>query len=216
MRNAHIGLLSLSRLLAAAWLILGVGSAVAADPPKTFAEGTYYEVRATEKSAEPEIELFFSFWCGHCFGMQEQFGTVAQHFLRTGKVRFLHLPVGILGGEMAVQSQYAFVVAGLHGVQRDFIKQMFDIIHVQNRIPEDHGEFVRMFAAFGVPEETFEQEYNSFLVKAQVARIDRLTDELKVEAVPEIVVNAKYAVNMSKLETVQDLIDVIEYLLTLP
>ena len=40
--------------------------------------------------------------------------------------------------------------------------------------------------------------------------------ELKIEAVPEIVVNGKYFVKSDDLESVEDYINVIDYLLTLP
>ncbi len=32
-----------------------------------FVEGTHYEVVATEKTSKPQVQEFFSFFCGHCF-----------------------------------------------------------------------------------------------------------------------------------------------------
>ena len=48
-----------------------------------------------------------------------------------------------------------------------------------------------------------------------VSEFDSATEKLKIDAVPEIVVNDKYYVNMEKLETIDELIQIVDYLLTL-
>lgn len=49
--------------------IFFISSAQARD----YKEGQDYEIRATNKTVEPEIREFFSFFCSHCFAMEKPF-----------------------------------------------------------------------------------------------------------------------------------------------
>lgn len=49
--------------------IFFISSAQARD----YKEGLDYEIRATNKTVEPEIREFFSFFCSHCFAMESLF-----------------------------------------------------------------------------------------------------------------------------------------------
>lgn len=49
--------------------IFFISSAQARD----YKEGLDYEIRATNKTVEPEIREFFSFFCSHCFAMEKPF-----------------------------------------------------------------------------------------------------------------------------------------------
>ncbi len=185
----------------------------AGNPSDGYKEGTDYEVRGQKKSEKPEIREFFSFWCGHCFMMLEPFDVVRESF--EGRAEFLRNPVEILGGEMGEESQHGYAVAKMLGIEDLYTQALFDKIHIKNEIPESHEDFVELFASIGIPEGTFESNYKSFPVQGLVAQYQTLTKDLAIEAVPEIIVNRKYLVKMDKLETVQDLNNVIEYLLTL-
>ena len=48
-----------------------LNTAVAADAK--YKEGVNYQVRAEKLTEVKEIREFFSFWCGHCFSLQETF-----------------------------------------------------------------------------------------------------------------------------------------------
>ena len=181
---------------------------------KTYVEGTDYEVRAEQKTETPEIREFFSFWCGHCYMLTEPFEMIARAF--RNKAEFVRNPVGILGGAMGEESQKAFAVAKMHGLEEDFYQELMKRIHLDSAIPESHEDYVRMFEGLGIDAEKFNQEFNSFPVQGKKAEFDALCDKFKLDAVPEVMVNGKYYIKMDKLDTVQDLIDIISYLLALP
>ena len=190
--------------------IFFISSAQARD----YKEGLDYEIRATNKTVEPEIREFFSFFCSHCFAMEKPFSQMAEFF--KGKAKFIVNPVGLIGGDVGVESQKAYAVAINLEIEDELKEELFNRIHVKQDIPEDHDYFAELFESLGVPSEKYEQIYNSFVTQAKVAEYDRHTKEMKIEAVPEIVVNGKYLVKTDNLESIEDYESLVSYLLTLP
>ena len=190
--------------------IFFISSAQARD----YKEGLDYEIRATNKTVEPEIREFFSFFCSHCFAMEKPFSQMAEFF--KGKAKFLVNPVGLIGGDVGVESQKAYAVAINLEIEDELKEELFNRIHVKQDIPEDHDYFAELFESLGVPSEKYEQIYNSFVTQAKVAEYDRHTKEMKIDAVPEIVVNGKYLVKTDNLESIEDYESIVSYLLTLP
>lgn len=181
---------------------------------RDYKEGQDYEIRATNKTVEPEIREFFSFFCSHCFAMEKPFSQMADFF--KGKAKFIVNPVGLIGGDVGVESQKAYAVAINLEIEDELKEELFNRIHVKQDIPEDHDYFVELFESLGVPSEKYEQIYNSFVTQAKVAEYDRHTKEMKIDAVPEIVVNGKYLVKTDNLESIEDYEALVSYLLTLP
>lgn len=190
--------------------IFFISSAQARD----YKEGLDYEIRATNKTVEPEIREFFSFFCSHCFAMEKSFSQMAEFF--KGKAKFIVNPVGLIGGDVGVESQKAYAVAINLEIEDELKEELFNRIHVKQDIPEDHDYFAELFESLGVPSEKYEQIYNSFVTQAKVAEYDRHTKEMKIDAVPEIVVNGKYLVKTDNLESIEDYESIVSYLLTLP
>lgn len=190
--------------------IFFISSAQARD----YKEGLDYEIRATNKTVEPEIREFFSFFCSHCFAMEKPFSQMAEFF--KGKANFIVNPVGLIGGDVGVESQKAYAVAINLEIEDELKEELFNRIHVKQDIPEDHDYFAELFESLGVPSEKYEQIYNSFVTQAKVAEYDRHTKEMKIDAVPEIVVNGKYLVKTDNLESIEDYESIVSYLLTLP
>ena len=178
--------------------IFFISSAQARD----YKEGLDYEIRATNKTVEPEIREFFSFFCSHCFAMEKPFSQMAEFF--KGKAKFIVNPVGLIGGDVGVESQKAYAVAINLEIEDELKEELFNRIHVKQDIPEDHDYFAELFESLGVPSEKYEQIYNSFVTQAKVAEYDRHTKEMKIDAVPEIVVNGKYLVKTDNLESIED------------
>lgn len=190
--------------------IFFISSAQARD----YKEGLDYEIRATNKTVEPEIREFFSFFCSHCFAMEKPFSQMAEFF--KGKAKFIVNPVGLIGGDVGVESQKAYAVAINLEIEDELKEELFNRVHVKQDIPEDHDYFAELFESLGVPSEKYEQIYNSFVTQAKVAEYDRHTKEMKIDAVPEIVVNGKYLVKTDNLESIEDYESIVSYLLTLP
>lgn len=180
---------------------------------KDYKEGVDYEIRGNVKSASPEIREFFSFYCGHCFMMRDQFAKVKEHF--KDQAEFVMNPVFVLGGDFGVYSETAYAVANVAGVEEQFSEELFNSIHVDNEDPQSLDYFFDKLEKVGIPGVKARQSYNSFVVKGMVAAWDKMVDYAKIEAVPELMVNGKYMVKMDDINSVEDLENVVQYLLTL-
>lgn len=202
----------LKKIVAAGALVLSVLALNAADA-KVYQEGKDYYVKGTVKTQKPEIREFFSFFCGHCFMMQDQFAAVRDHF--KGKADFVMNPVYVLGGDMGTASETAYAVAKVRGVDESFARDLFDAIHVQEQDVTGLDFFFNILEKQGIPSDQALQSYNSFVVRGMVSEWDRMVEYAQIEAVPELMVNGLYMVNMDDLNSVEDLNNVIEYLLTL-
>lgn len=181
---------------------------------KDYKEGQDYEIRSAHRTVKPEIREFFSFYCSHCYSLRSTFENIKDSF--KDKAEFIANPVGIIGGDLGVESQKAYAVALNMGIENELSEALFERIHHKNEIPESHEFFVQTFESLGVPADRYDSDFRSFVTNAKVSEYDRMMNEMKIEAVPEIVVNGKYLVLTDNLETVDDYKNVIAYLLTLP
>ena len=110
--------------------IFFISSAQARD----YKEGLDYEIRATNKTVEPEIREFFSFFCSHCFAMEKPFSQMAEFF--KGKAKFIVNPVGLIGGDVGVESQKAYAVA-INLEIEDELKEEIECPECHNKIELD-------------------------------------------------------------------------------
>ena len=180
---------------------------------KDYVEGKDYKIVSQNKTVEPEVREFFSFFCTHCFSMDETFQKLAKSL--EGKAKYVLNPVGIIGGDIGVETQKAYAVGLNKGIANEVKAELFKRIHVLNEKVSDHEFFVDVFNSLGIPTEAYEQDYSSFVTQAKVAEYDRYMDEYKIEAVPEIVVNGKYLVITDNIENEAEYEQVVNYLLTL-
>ncbi|MBO8415902.1 MAG: thiol:disulfide interchange protein DsbA/DsbL [Proteobacteria bacterium] len=197
-------------LLSAAVFTLSAGSAAAVE----YKEGVNYQIRAEKALDHKEIREFFSFWCGHCFGLQSTFHKIEAHF--KGQAEYVKNPVGLLGGAMGPLSQQAFAAAKMLNLDAEFTAGLFDEMHVQGKIPHSEKDFAAFFGReLGIPEDKFERDLRSFPVAGMVSDYDAAVDKYQIDAVPELLVNGRYLVTMESVNSEDELIDLIAYLLTL-
>ena len=179
-------------------MAFGVMTSASAAASTEYQEGVNYQVRSDKLTATKEIREFFSFWCGHCFAMQPDFDAIAATY---PQARFERNPVSMLGGMMGPETQRAIAVAQNLGIEDLFVHELFQSMHMEHQIPMSHQDLVAFVAS------------NSFPVIGKVAQFDKWCQDINIEAVPEIVVNGKYLVTMESVETREQLIDLIGYLL---
>ena len=191
-------------------MAFGVMTSASAAASTEYQEGVNYQVRSDKLTATKEIREFFSFWCGHCFAMQPDFDAIAATY---PQARFERNPVSMLGGMMGPETQRAIAVAQNLGIEDLFVHELFQSMHMEHQIPMSHQDLVAFMASLGVSQDKFEREFNSFPVIGKVAQFDKWCQDINIEAVPEIVVNGKYLVTMESVETREQLIDLIGYLL---
>lgn len=185
-----------------------LNTAVAADAK--YKEGVNYQVRAEKLTEVKEIREFFSFWCGHCFSLQETFDNLEKAY---PNAEFVRNPVAMLGGPMGPESQRALVVAKNLGMEDIFVKELFKSMHTDGKIPMSHAEMADFMATVGIAKSKYEKEYISFPVMGAVAKFDKWAKDINIDAVPEILINGKYLVTMESVQDEKDLFNLIGYLL---
>ncbi len=179
-----------------------------------FIEGRDYEVKTQTRTPNNEIREFYSYWCGHCFGMQGVFEQLAQHV--QGRAVLVRNPVGILGGEAGKRSVNAYAVAKILGIEDEFNQMLFENIHEKNLIPETSEDFVEIFKSLGVPENLYKKEQIAFPTIGLVGEYEKWFEKSGIDAVPEIFINGKYLAKLDNIESIEDFNALIDYLLTLP
>lgn len=192
--------------------LLAVANVSLAAPAVQYKEGTHYVIRGKGLTPNKEIREFFSFWCGHCFAMQKDFKLIREQI---PEAKFVPNPVMMLGGAMGPVSQKALVVANNFGLGDVFIQSLFKSMHEDNHIPMDVDEMGSFMTTIGIPKGKFLSEVNSFPVLGQVAKYDKAADEAEIDAVPELLVNGRYLVIMESVETPQELVDLVRFLVHL-
>lgn len=186
----------------------GVSSSYAAE----YKEGVNYEVKGNTLTKTKEIREYFSYWCSHCFALQPTFNKVHAAF---PEANFVRNPVEMLGGPMAIESQRATVIASNMGLEDQFVKELFDEMHVKGNIPQTREDMAAIAAKVGIPTSTYNKEVNSFVVLGRVADFTKWNKHIDIQAVPEILVNGKYLVTMESVSNDDELIDLIRYLINL-
>lgn len=178
-----------------------------------YKEGVHYEVVADERTPNNEIREFYSYWCGHCFAMQEDFEFLKNTF--KGRADFVRNPVDLLGGNMGPETQIGFAVAKSMGLEDVYNRELFTNMHVNNLLPQSHSDMLDFFESIGVPRQKAEQGYNSFITLGMISDYNQWVEKTKIDAVPELIVNGKYKLTMSAFNSIQEMVPLIEYLFTI-
>lgn len=180
---------------------------------KEYKQGTDYKIVTEHITTTPQIREFFSFFCSHCYALDPSFNEIKKAF--AGKAEYIYNPVGVIGGDVGVETQKAYAVALNLGIGEELREELFDRIHVKEKFPEGPEYFTDLFESLGVSKERYEQESKSFITAAKISEFDRYVKEYGIEAVPEIVVNGKYLAMTDNIDTAEQYIELIGYLLTL-
>ena len=195
-------------LLMAAALLL----APFADSAAEYKEGVHYTViNDGPATAKPEITEFFSFYCPHCYNFSK---TVVPKILaeKPAGVEFNQAHVDFIGKEMGVEMSRAFAVAHQLNVDEKIDAALFAAIHDKKQHFTSRDDVRALFVANGVDGKAFDAAADSFMVKAQMAKMKRDTENAKLSGVPALVVNGKYRVETGAIKSYDELLDIAYYL----
>lgn len=195
-------------LLMAAALLLAPFAVSAAE----YKEGVHYTViNDGPATAKPEITEFFSFYCPHCYNFSK---TVVPKILaeKPAGVEFNQAHVDFIGKEMGVEMSRAFAVAHQLNVDEKIDAALFAAIHDKKQHFTSRDDVRALFVANGVDGKAFDAAADSFMVKAQMAKMKRDTENAKLSGVPALVVNGKYRVETGAIKSYDELLDIAYYL----
>lgn len=195
-------------LLMAAALLLAPLTVAAAE----YQEGVHYTViNNGPATAKPEITEFFSFYCPHCYTFSE---TVVPKILaeKPADVEFNQAHVDFIGKEMGIEMSRAFAVARQLNVDKKIDAALFAAIHDKKQRFTSRNDVRALFIANGVDGKAFDAAADSFMVKAQMAKMKRDTENAKLTGVPALVVNGKYRVETGAIKSYDELLAIAYYL----
>lgn len=185
-----------------------------------FEADNQYSVIDVDKSAEPNVTEFFSFYCPHCF----QFEPVAKAIEKNlpEGTEFIKNHVNFLGG-VSPQAQsnlsFAYLIAKKHGQAHNISDQIFKSIHVQHAPLMKMKDVKKLLEVNGIDNATFDQELASMpIIAAERTMRDKQNKYSKLRAltgVPTFIVNDKYKINLNNIKNQQELDELVTFLLAL-
>ena len=70
---------------------------------REYKPGVDYEIKETKLTEKPEIREFFSFFCSHCYEVEQMFTPLNKEFVNKAEV--VYNPVWQIGGELGKRTQ---------------------------------------------------------------------------------------------------------------
>jgi thiol:disulfide interchange protein DsbA len=157
-----------------------------------YIEGEHY--RVVDKPGIPatpgkiEVREFFWYGCPHCFSLEGKLTpwkkTLASdvNFVATPAVAAAHWKV--LGS--------AYLAAENLGISEKSHSAVFNAIHRDRQILNSPQQVATFYTKFGVTEQDFLDQMNSFSTKTALRKAESLFRQYQLTGVPAIIVNGKY------------------------
>lgn len=200
------------RKLAFALTLLFIGLASIAQT--AFKEGVHYDVVSNKKSDKPMVREFFSLYCGHCFQFDTFIDSLHHSLPKTVSFQRSHvdyIPRDNKAVSFGIVKAYNVMVD--LGKEEQLRKAFFAAIHLGKEPIDTEEKIKQIFLDHGVDAAKFDKLYNSQSIIDRSKAMAELWVERRIDSVPTLVVNEKYKINISSLKTMQEMIDITNFLL---
>jgi thiol:disulfide interchange protein DsbA len=183
--------------------------------PVKWIQGTHYNVVADIPSEQREIVEYFSFWCPACYRFEMLANEIKSQLDSDIKFRKVHVNfMSFTTLEIQEQATKAMLVGRSLGMEESMNAAIFAHIHEQGQKIEGLADLKELFNSYDISTTDFENT----LKKAELTvaftenndEIEQFKEHLK--GVPNVIVNGKYQANFSREMTVQDIIDLVNWL----
>lgn len=185
-----------------------------AGTPWKYQEGTHFRLLTTAEgtsSSPTKIEVTEIFWygCPHCYNLDPVLTDWVKRL--PADVSFVRVPV--MWNPVNETHARIFYTAQALGKLDQIHSAVFRAMHVDNKTLTDEADIQKLFAEFGVSADQFNKTFHSFAVDSQLQRAKNLTVRYKVQGVPLLVVNGKYAVTGPGIHSHEDMLAVTDELI---
>lgn len=190
-------------------LLLPIASAWAQD----YSDGNgYTTIKNPVRTANPDkIEVVEIFWygCPHCYSLD----PITQAWKKTiaDDVDFKYMPA-VFGRNWLAHAK-AFHVADILGVEEKLHADLFNAIHQDHKRMNSEDELAEFFTNYGVSEDEFRKQYNSFAVNSRLSQADAKIRAYGARGVPGLIVNGKYLVTAATAGGNNNIYSVVDYLI---
>ncbi|MAF16672.1 MAG: disulfide bond formation protein DsbA [Marinomonas sp.] len=190
-------------------LLLPIASAWAQD----YSDGNgYTTIKNPVRTANPDkVEVVEIFWygCPHCYSLD----PITQAWKKTiaDDVDFKYMPA-VFGRNWLAHAK-AFHVADILGVEEKLHADLFNAIHQDHKRMNSEDELAEFFTNYGVSEDEFRKQYNSFAVNSRLSQADAKIRAYGARGVPGLIVNGKYLVTAATAGGNNNIYSVVDYLI---
>lgn len=180
-----------------------------------FTAGKHYEkfaqARVTDSGDKIEVLEFFWYGCPHCYS----FEPFIQSWKKTkpANVEFVRVPA-VFRPDWEVQARAYYALSSM-GLIEDVHMKIFDATHKEKKRLNTMELMADFVAEQGVDKEKFIGQYNSFAVDSMVRKAKKQQTIYKVQGVPAIIVNGKYATSGSMSGSYDNLVKILDHLIAL-
>lgn len=186
-----------------------------------FVQGTHYEVIAEQATSKPELKEYFSYFCGGCASIEPLVQQLGNNLPEGAELKKVHVDF-VRGASPEVQNTLAraYLVAKAHGTADQFSTAVFNHIHRQRNQIRNDSDVRSIALGVGINADDYDKQINSFSVRMGATVMRNEQNELSrarvLTGVPTFVVNGKYKINNSNLDSrnfATELEQLVEYLL---
>ena len=156
----------------------------------------------TDDTSKIEVAEFFSYACNHCNDLNPLIMRWAAK-----------LPADVVFKRRAISGQafYTLMARGFFtletlGELERLDTGVFAAVHGKKQLFNDEKSLTQWVVSQGVDEKKFKDAFHSFGVDNKMKRANQLADLSKVKGVPAIVVDGRYLVAGSKIQSFADLL----------
>lgn len=195
---------SVSRSKTFGWLAAVALSALAFSLPASAqpVEGRDYMRLETPQTPETagkiEVIEFFSYGCPHCFDFHPLVSKWAAQLPKN--VTFIRVPVAFGRAEWGALARTYYTLQATGDLAR-LDTALFDAIHKERKPLFNEANLTQWAADNGVDRAKFTAAYNSFSVTTKATHAEQMSRNYKVDGVPKLVIDGKYAVLGNNFES---------------
>lgn len=188
-----------------------------------YTEGKQYTKVNETVSGQTEVREYFSTYCGHCFKFEPLMHSIKKKLPTNVKFERNHVDF-LRGASPKIQQMIskAVVVAEQLGNEDKLIGAIFNYIHIQRAVITSEKDIRNIFVLNGADGDKFDKLMKSFSVNSQAKSMKKHQDNMSqkgaLKAVPTVIVNGKYRINVAELDKnnfEEDYQNLISHLLTL-
>jgi thiol:disulfide interchange protein DsbA len=159
------------------------------------------------------VTEFFSFYCPHCNAFEPVIQKIKKQL--PDNARLVKVHVSFMGGKMGVPMSKAYASMVALKAENKMVPVMFNRIHNLKTPPKNEEELRQIFLDEGIDAKKFDAAYKGFAVDSMVRRFDKQFKSSGLRGVPAIVVNNKYLIQSTAVQSTADYLELINFLLKL-
>lgn len=155
-----------------------------------------------------EVVEYFSYACPHCSAFEPTVEVWAKKL--PADVAFYRVPVAFLmNAENFMRTYYALETMGQVGAMQ---RKVFTAVHVDHLHLEKPADIAALMAKNGIDATKFLDVFNSFSVANSVTRAKKLTASAKLDGVPTVTVQGRFATSPGQAGSAEQAMAVVDYL----